>query len=76
MPDLRRLDKELDELMCSYVPTTRGTYACTAEKKLVREAVAAAELPVNHGTAEVRHLTLKCSSVSLKSRRSKKWKSR
>ena len=29
MPDLRRLDEEVDELMGSDVPTIRGTSACT-----------------------------------------------
>ena len=52
MPDLRRLDEEVDEQMGSDVPTTRGTSACTSEKKSVREADAAAVLPVNHVTAE------------------------
>ena len=68
MPDLRRLDEEVDELMGSDVPTTRGTSACTSEKKSVREAAAAAALPVKHVTADVRRLTLKRSSVSLESR--------
>ena len=58
MPDLKRLDEEVDELMGSDDPTTRGTYACTSEKKSVREAAAAAALPVNHVTAEVRRVTL------------------
>ena len=30
MPDLRRLDEEVDELMGSGVPTTRGTSACAS----------------------------------------------
>ena len=73
MPDLRRLDEdEVDELMDSDVPTTRRTSTCTSEKKSVREAAAAAALPVKHVTAEVRRVTLKRSSVSLESRRSKK----
>ena len=38
MPDLRRLDEEVDELMGSGVPTTRGTSACASEKKSVRGA--------------------------------------
>ena len=67
MPDLRRLDEEVDELM--------GSSACTSEKKSVREAAAAAALPVKHVTAEVRRVTLKRSSVSLESRRNKKGKS-
>ena len=33
MPDLRRLDEEMDELMGSGLPTTRGTSACASEKK-------------------------------------------
>ena len=33
MPDLRRLDEEVDELMGSGVPTTQGTSACASEKK-------------------------------------------
>ena len=40
MPDLRRLDEEVDELMGSGVPTTRGTSACASEKKSVRGAAA------------------------------------
>ena len=31
MPHLRRLDEEVDELMGSGVPTTRGTSACASE---------------------------------------------
>ena len=76
MPDLRRLDKEVDELMSSDVPTTHGTSACTSEKNSVREAAAAAALPVKHVTAEVRRVRLKHSSVSFESRGSKKRKSR
>ena len=64
MPHLRRLNEEVDELMGSDVLTTRGT----SEKKSVREAAAAAALPVKHVTADVRRLTLKRSSVSLESR--------
>ena len=71
MLDLRRLDEEVDELMGSDVPTTRGTSACTSEKKSVREADASAALPVKHVTAEVRRVTLKRSSVSLESTGSK-----
>ena len=76
MPDLRRLDEEVDELMGSDVPTTRGTSACTSEKKSVLEAAAAVELPVKHVTAEVRRVTLKHNSVSLENRGTKKRKSR
>ena len=76
MPDLRRLDEEVDELMGSGVPTTRETSACASEKKSVRGAAAAAELPVKQVTAEVRRVTLKHSSVSLENRESKKRKSR
>ena len=76
MPDLRRLDEEVDELTGSDVLTTRGTSACTSEKKSVREAAAAAELPVKHVTAEVRRVTLERSSVSLENRGTKKQKSR
>ena len=76
MPDLRQLDEEVDELMCSGVPTTWGTSACASEKKSVLEAAAAAALPVKQVTAEVRRVTLKCSSVSLENRGSKKRKSR
>ena len=76
MPDLRRLDEEVDELMGSGVPTTRGTYACASENQSVRGAAAATELPVKHVTAEVRRVTLKRSSVSLENRGSKKRKSR
>ena len=36
IPDLRRLDEEVDELMGSDVPTARGTSACTSEKKSVQ----------------------------------------
>ena len=32
MPDLRRLDEEVDELMGSCVPTTRETSVCASEK--------------------------------------------
>ena len=71
MPDLRRLDEEVDELMGSDVQTTRGTSACTSEKKLVREAAAAAALYVKPLTAEVRRVTLKRISVSLESRGNK-----
>ena len=42
MTDLRRLDEEVDEQMGSDVPTTRGTSACTSEKKSVREAASVA----------------------------------
>ena len=76
MPDLRRLDEEVDELMGSGVPTTRGTSACASEKKSVRGAAAAAAPPVKQVTAEVRRVTLKRSSVSLENRGSKKRKSR
>ena len=76
MPDLRRLDEEVDELMGSGVPTTRGTSACASEKKSVRGAAAAADPPVKQVTAEVRRVTLKRSSVSLENRGSKKRKSR
>ena len=52
MPDLRRLDEEVDELMgSSDVPTTRRTHACTSEKMSVREAAAAVTLPVKHVSA-------------------------
>ena len=68
MPDLRRLDEEVDELMSSGVPTTRGTSACASEKKSVRGAAAAAALPVKQVTAEVRRVTLKRISVSLENR--------
>ena len=47
MPDLRRLDEEVDELMVSGIPTTRGTSACASEKNSAREAAAAAALPVS-----------------------------
>ena len=76
MPDLGRLDGKVDELMGSDVPTTRGTSACTSEKKSVREAAAAAALSVNRATAEVILVTLKCISVSFESRESKKLKNR
>ena len=75
MPDLRRLDEEVDEIMGSDVPTIRGTSACTSEKMSVRSGDASSALPVKAVTAEVRRVTLKCSSVSLKSRGSKKRKS-
>ena len=64
MPDLGRLDEEVDELMGSDVPTTRGTSACTSEKKSVREAAAVTAFPVKHVTAEVGRGTLKRCSVS------------
>ena len=76
MPDLRRLDEEVDELNGSGVQTTRGTSACASENKSVREAAAAAALPVKQVTPEVRRVTLTRSSVSLKNRGSKKRKSR
>ena len=76
MPDLRRLDEEVDELMGSGVPTTRGTSACASEKKSVREAAAAAALPVKQVTAEVRRVTLKHSGVSLENIGSKRRMSR
>ena len=76
MPDLRRLDEEVDELMGSGDPTTQGTSACASEKKSVREAASVAALPVKQVTAEVRNVTLKRSSVSLENRGSKKRKSR
>ena len=63
MPDLRRLDEEMDELMGSGLPTTRGTSACASEKKSDRGAAAAAALPGKQVTAEVRRVTLKRSSV-------------
>ena len=50
---------------------TRGTSACTSEKKSVREADASAALPVKHVTAEARRVTLKRSSVALESTGSK-----
>ena len=70
MPDLRRLDEEVDELMGSDVLMTwgGGTSVCTSEKKSVREAAAAAALLVKHVTAEVRRVTLKRSIISLDSR--------
>ena len=70
------LERLVDELMGSGVPTTRGTSACASEKKSVRGAAAAAALPVKQVTAEVRRVTLKRSSVSLGNRGSKKRKSR
>ena len=76
MPDLRRLDEEVDELKGSGVPTTRRTSACASEKKSVRGAAAAAALPVKQVTAEVRRVTLKRNSVSLENRGSKKRRSR
>ena len=76
MLDLRRLDEEVNELMGSGVPTTRGTSACASEQKSVREAAAVAVLPAKQVTAEVRRVTLKRSSVSLENRGSKKRKSR
>ena len=76
MPDLRRLDEEVDELMGSGGPTTRGASACASEKKSVRETAAAAALPGKQVTAEGRRVTIKCSSVSLENRGSKKRKSR
>ena len=72
MPDLRRLDKEADELMGSDVPTTRSTSACTSQRKSIREAAASAALHVKHVTVEMRRVTLKRSSVSLENRGSKK----
>ena len=76
IPDLRRLDEEVDKLMGSGVPTTRGTSAGASEKKSVRGAAAAAALPVKQVTAEVRRVTFKRSSISLEDRGSKKRKSR
>ena len=62
--------------MGSGVLTTRRTSACASENKSVREAAAAAELPVRQVTAEVRRVTLKRSSASSENRGSKKRKSR
>ena len=76
IPDLRRPDKEVGELMGSGVPRSWGTSACASEKKSVREAAAAVALPVKQVTIEVRRVTLKRSSVSLENRGSKKRKSR
>ena len=75
MPDLRRLVEEVDELMGSGVPTTRGTSACASEKKSVGGSAASAALPVKQVTAEVRRVTFKRSSVSLENRGSKNRKS-
>ena len=75
MLNIRRLDEEVDELMGSGVPTTRGTYACASEKKTVRGAAAAAALPVKLVIAEVRRVTLKRISASLENIGSKKRKS-
>ena len=76
MPDLRRLDGKVDELMGLDVPMIRGTSASTSENKSVWEAAASGALSVKHVTAEVRRVSLKRSSVSLESRGSKKRKSR
>ena len=76
MPYLRRLHEEVDELMGSGFPTTRGTSACVPGNKLVREAAVVAALPVMQVTAEVRRVILKRSNVSLENRGSKKRKSR
>ena len=76
MPDLRRLDEEVDELMGSDVPTTRGTSACASGKRSVRGAASAAEFPVKQVTAEERRIALKRSSVSLENRGSTKRKNR
>ena len=73
MPDLRRLDEEVDELMGSDVPTIWRTCPCTSEKKSVQEAAASVALHVKPVTAEV---TLKHSSFSLESRGRQKRKSR
>ena len=51
MPDLRRLDEEVDEQMGSCVPMTQGTSACASEKKSVLGAAAAVALPVKQVTA-------------------------
>ena len=64
----------MDELIGSSIPTTRGTSACASEKKSVREAAAAAALPVKQVTVVVRRVTLKRSSVSLENRVSKRRK--
>ena len=69
MPDLIRLDEEVDKLMGSDAPRIRGTSACTSEK-VGSGSGCFGGLPV---TAEMR---LKRSSVSLESRGSKKRKSR
>ena len=37
MPDLRRLDEEVDELIGSDVPTIRGRSACTTDNNSVQE---------------------------------------
>ena len=75
MPDMRRNDQEVDELMGSNVLTIRETSVCSSEKKSTRKAAASAALHVKHVTAEVRRVELKHSSVSLESRGSKKRKS-
>ena len=51
--------------MGSGVPTTRGTCACTSEKKSVRGAAAAAAHPVKQVTAEVSKLTAKSRSHNI-----------
>ena len=62
------MDEEVDELMGSGVPTTRGSSACASENKSVRGAAAVAALSVKQVTAEVRRVTLKRSSGSLENR--------
>ena len=64
MPDLRRLDEEVDELMGSGVPTTRGTSACASENKSVRGAAAAAALPDNRGSKKRKSREHKCKLCS------------
>ena len=60
MPDLRRLDEEVDELIRS---TLCGTSEGPSEKKRDPGASVSAALPVNPVTAEVRCVTIKRSSV-------------
>ena len=57
IPDLRRLDEEVDELMGSDVPTIRGTSEGISEMKESQGAAASVALPVKPVTAEVRRVT-------------------
>ena len=59
MPDLRRPDEEVDDLMGLDVPTIRGTSEDTSENNGNQRAAALVALPVKAVTAEMRRETPK-----------------
>ena len=67
MPDIRRLDEEVDELMGSYVPTT-GIISVYIREEVGSGSGCCGDILVKHVTAEVRRVTLKRGSVSLENR--------